>query len=649
MPKAVLGSGLTLHYQQVGTGPDLVLVHGLTGNLAIWHLHMVPLLMQSFRILTYDLRGHGYSDVPPEGYTPDDMAADLLELLDVLGIERAAVVGHSYGADTALYFAHHHPERVSAVVAIEAALPAMIHRRAREDWPGWRQWTDVLERSGFSVPDERRADADYLLRQSLLVPKKWGPLKGLPRNPKPFLRLIDETTIIRDHEVVGGLPLAAIAQIKVPVTLLYSDGSTLDDTFDYLSAHLPDVCPVRMARTEWGHFGPLEQPEAVAEEVLRALGPDRRPDPDLAGPPSDPAGQVPKARATARAVGTLARQLAGVQGALMTGSAQARRPRDREPDGDGRSVIVTGASTGLGLETALRLAADGFAVYATVRDPAMTADVEGAAAERGLDLRVLRLDLTDTGSIAAAVSTVVAETGGVFGLVNNGGLGLRGCLEDLSESEIRGLFEANVFGTIAATKAVLPHMRAAGKGRIVTISSVGGRISSFGVSAYCSTKFAQEGLTEGVALEVAPFGIQAVLVEPGMIKTTRWTTNRATAAGALEPDSAYRHLFAAGETLADRVVEHSRTSAADVARAVATALTVDKPRMRYVVGQPAGTVVLLRRYLPERVFERLYFGSFLRQLQRRAAAVAAAAPATAPTVVPDPSRNGSMPAGRGRS
>jgi NAD(P)-dependent dehydrogenase (short-subunit alcohol dehydrogenase family)/pimeloyl-ACP methyl ester carboxylesterase len=639
MAKALLSSGLTLHYQQVGSGPDLVLVHGLTGNLAIWHLHMVPLLMQRFRVLTYDLRGHGYSDVPPAGYTPDDMAGDLLGLLDVLGIAKAAVVGHSYGADTALYFAHHHPERVSAVVAIEAALPAMIHRRAREDWPGWRQWTDVLERSGFAVPDDRRADADYLLRQSLLIPKKWGPLKGLPRNPKPFLRLIDETTIIGDHEVVGGLPLAEIEHIDVPVTLLYSEGSTLDDTFDYLSAHLPAVRPVRMAATEWGHFGPLEQPDAVTAEVLRALEPAAA-TPGVAEPTDASVGPPTKGRGTTPAMGALAGQLAGV---LLTSGSHSR-PRRPAPDGEGRSVIVTGASTGLGLETALHLAGCGFAVYATVRDPAMTADVQAAAAERGVDLRVLRLDLTDAGSIATAVSTVVAETGGVYGLVNNGGLGLRGCLEDLSEAEIRGLFEANVFGTIAVTKAVLPPMRAAGRGRIVTVSSVGGRISSFGVSAYCSTKFAQEGLGEGLALEVAPFGIQAVLVEPGMIKTTRWTTNRATAAGALDPSSAYRDLFAAGEALADRVVDRSRTSATHVARAVATALTVDKPRMRYVVGQPAGTVVLLRRYLPERVFERLYFGSFLRQVRRRAAATAA----SAPIGVPEPASSGPVPAGPGR-
>ena len=124
MAKATLRSGITLHYQQVGQGPDLVMLHGLTGNLAVWHLKMVPSLWDRFRITTYDLRGHGYSEVTPSGYTPDDMATDLNDLLDVLGIEQAAFVGHSYGADTALYFALKHPERARAVIAIASACSA---------------------------------------------------------------------------------------------------------------------------------------------------------------------------------------------------------------------------------------------------------------------------------------------------------------------------------------------------------------------------------------------------------------------------------------------------------------------------------------------------------------------------------------------
>src|SRR5262245_41521693 len=152
MPKATLHNGLKLHYQRVGRGPDLVMIHGLTGNLAVWHLKIVPLLWDHFRILTYDLRGHGFSDVPPTGYSATSMAADLEQLLDALEIEQADIVGHSYGADTALYFASRCPERVRQVVVLEAALPALIDLRTREDWVGWSYWAEVLEQSGLSVP-----------------------------------------------------------------------------------------------------------------------------------------------------------------------------------------------------------------------------------------------------------------------------------------------------------------------------------------------------------------------------------------------------------------------------------------------------------------------------------------------------------------
>ena len=273
MPKALLKSGLKIHYQQVGQGPDVVMIHGLTGNLAVWHLKIAPLLWDRFRMLTYDLRGHGYSDTPPTGYSADDMAADLRDLLDALGIERATLVGHSFGADVALYFAYHYPERVEQVVAVEAALPAMIYLRAREDWEGWDYWSDVLERSGYPVPPERRTDVDYLLRMSLDVPKKWGPLNGLPRNSRPILNLIDKTTIAEDSQRVGELTLDNLARITCPVLLLYSDGSAFLGTCWYLRDRLPNADVVLLPKSEWGHFGPLEQPELVAEQLLAWLNP----------------------------------------------------------------------------------------------------------------------------------------------------------------------------------------------------------------------------------------------------------------------------------------------------------------------------------------------------------------------------------------
>jgi NAD(P)-dependent dehydrogenase (short-subunit alcohol dehydrogenase family) len=288
----------------------------------------------------------------------------------------------------------------------------------------------------------------------------------------------------------------------------------------------------------------------------------------------------------------------------------------RPPD----TVVVTGASTGLGLETALRLAGEGFTVFAGVRDLSKRPDVLQAAAERGVQVAVLKLDLTDSSSIDEAVSSVVAATGGIFALVNNGGIGLRGCLEDCSEEEIRRVFETNVLGTIALTKAVLPHMRAAGCGRVVTVSSVGGRVCGFGVSVYCASKFAQEGLGEALALELAPFGVQSVLVEPGIIDTSRWRSHRGTAKGANDPDSPYHALFWASEAEADRIVERSPTRPADVAEAIRTAVTAEQPKMRYVVGRGATVVIALRRYLPQSLFERLYFGGQLRRLEGKARA-----------------------------
>ena len=287
------------------------------------------------------------------------------------------------------------------------------------------------------------------------------------------------------------------------------------------------------------------------------------------------------------------------------------------PGRPGDAVMVTGASTGLGLETALHLAASGFRVFATIRNPAHRESVLDAAERRGVRLEVVRLDITEPASIEQAVGEVLSGAGSVFGLVNNAGVGLRGCLEDCSDEEIRGVFETNVLGTISVTKALLPHMREAGCGRVVTVSSVGGRVCGFGVTAYCASKWAQEGLGEGLAQELAPFGIQSVIVEPGIVKTSRWSEHRATAGGATDPRSPYHELFWTSEAIADKIVERSPTRPEHVARAIREALTAKEPRMRYVVGGGASVVIALRRYMPHRLFERLYFGGYIRRLERR--------------------------------
>jgi len=276
------------------------------------------------------------------------------------------------------------------------------------------------------------------------------------------------------------------------------------------------------------------------------------------------------------------------------------------------SVLITGASTGLGLEMAVHLAERGFEVYATMRDLTRRCALDEEATRRNVRLHVLKLDITDKEDIARTVDQVVERSGGIYGLVNNASIGLRGYFEDLSEEEIRQVFETNVLGTMAVTRAVLPHMRAARRGRIVIVTSIGGRIGSLAVSAYCATKFAQEGFGESLAQEVEPFGIYVTMVEPAIIKTERWGLNRAVAKGALNPESPYYDWFRESERLSDRLVETSPTKPVDVAKAVHKALTARRPRLRYVVGWRAGLVVALRRYLPGELFERLYFSEAVR-------------------------------------
>ncbi len=280
------------------------------------------------------------------------------------------------------------------------------------------------------------------------------------------------------------------------------------------------------------------------------------------------------------------------------------------------SVLITGASTGLGKEMALYLAAQGFQVYATMRDMSGADSLHATAKHRGVELHILPLDVTDKASIDKAVETMVRDTGGIYGLVNNAGIGLRGYFEDLANAEIRQLFDANVFGVMEVTRAVLPHMRREGRGRILLISSVAGRIGSLGVSAYCSTKFALEGFGESLALEVEPLGVRVVIVEPGIIQTERWTTNRGIAAGADNPDSPYYEWFRQAEKEADQLVRASSTTPQDVAVTVYRALTVHNPKLRYMVGRKASLVVALRRYIPREWFERLYFKIVMRRVTR---------------------------------
>jgi pimeloyl-ACP methyl ester carboxylesterase len=269
MPKVKVGE-IDLHYLAVGRGPDVVLLHGLLGNLAVWHLNMVPALRREFRVTTLDLRGHGYSDVTPTGYTTESLAHDLAGALDRFGIERTFLVGHSFGADVCLHFALLHPERVSRIVAVEPGLAALVHQRKDREWEGWRYWVSKLEEVGLTVPPDKRADLDYLLDLSLQTPKFYGPARGLPRNREPLIRLIRSTTLMKDYEDPGSLTLDAVGRIRTPTFLIYGENSHFLRSYEYLRQALPHCTGALLAGGE--HFGPLERPEELTRHIRWFFG-----------------------------------------------------------------------------------------------------------------------------------------------------------------------------------------------------------------------------------------------------------------------------------------------------------------------------------------------------------------------------------------
>ncbi len=279
-----------------------------------------------------------------------------------------------------------------------------------------------------------------------------------------------------------------------------------------------------------------------------------------------------------------------------------------------KSVLVTGCSVGFGKEIALYLAEKGYQVYATMRNLDKSGELAEEAAQRGVKLRVLRLDVTDAPSIADTVATMVAETGGIYGVVNNAGSIVRGFFEDLSEAEIRGVFEANFFGTLAVTRAVLPYLRQARAGRVVVISSIAGRIGSPTGSVYSASRHAQEGFAESLRQELEPLGVYVSLVEPGITKTESWTVDKGSAAKARDPNSPYYDWFLRAESLFGKAMDSSPITTRDVAHAVYLAVSEPYPCWRYMVGKRAGLVVTARKLLPSEFFNRVYFGALMRRI-----------------------------------
>jgi short-subunit dehydrogenase len=264
---------------------------------------------------------------------------------------------------------------------------------------------------------------------------------------------------------------------------------------------------------------------------------------------------------------------------------------------DVRVALVTGASSGIGEETARLLKREGFEVYAVARRVDRMA---GLAAE---GVHTFAMDVTDDASMTSGVERVVGEQGRIDVLVNNAGYGSYGAVEDVPIDEARRQFEVNVFGLARLTQLVTPYMREQGGGRVVNVSSVGGKFYEPLGAWYHATKFAVEGFSDSLRLELKPFGIDVVIIEPGPI-ITEWNTIardslvETSRGGAYEERAArVRNTMERGDT------GFAGTKPDVVARKIVKAATTAHPKPRYPVGRGAGSVVLARRLLPDRTFD----------------------------------------------
>ncbi|MFE0688955.1 oxidoreductase [Streptomyces xiamenensis] len=262
-----------------------------------------------------------------------------------------------------------------------------------------------------------------------------------------------------------------------------------------------------------------------------------------------------------------------------------------------KTALVTGASSGIGEATALKLRELGFTVYGAAR----RTDRLQSLAER--DIRPLTMDVTDEDSLRAGVDRIVTDTGRIDALINIAGYGSYGALEDVPMDEARRQFEVNVFGALRLTQLVLPHMRAQRAGTIVNITSMGGKIYTPLGGWYHGTKFALEALSDCLRLEAKPFGIDVVVIEPGGI-ATEWG---AIAADKLEEASGSGPYEAQAKAVASSLrseANASRNSPPSViADAIGKAVTARRPKTRYATGFGAKPLISLRRVLPDRAFD----------------------------------------------
>jgi pimeloyl-ACP methyl ester carboxylesterase len=268
MTRVAVG-GLHVNVQQEGQGPELVLIHGLAADLAFWYFRHLPQLKQRFHVTVYDLRGHGLSDMPPSGYSPQDQADDLAGLLDALGIAKAHVVGHSFGGLVALTFAVRYPERVDRLVIADGRIAALQRANATANWPHFEAWTAEPARRGLTVGEDLRQVLHSLAgivqssqpTQASAAPGSFSPFElwnGGKRSTRNWLRLLSTTAAAEELQRNDTLSLEAIRSVRQPTCAIYGDHSFCLPSGQALQRLLTDCRTVLVPGA--GHFHPLTHP-----------------------------------------------------------------------------------------------------------------------------------------------------------------------------------------------------------------------------------------------------------------------------------------------------------------------------------------------------------------------------------------------------
>ena len=274
-------------------------------------------------------------------------------------------------------------------------------------------------------------------------------------------------------------------------------------------------------------------------------------------------------------------------------------------------AVVTGSSTGIGFETSLLLARNGFYTYATMRDLDKSKAITNITQKEKLSLEILQLDVTADKSVKEAINKITNEQERIDVLVNNAGFALVGAFEEISIEEFKEQYETNVFGVIRVTQAVLPIMRNQRGGTIVNISSIAGKIGFPLTSAYVSSKFALEGLTESMAYEIEQFGIEVILIEPGVIKTNFNNNLKIGKRVANNQNSSYKEMTQKRITGFQPRFE-SGTPPVDVAKVILKAITSENlSKLRYLVGNDAFKLIKIRNNISDKEFGKLVIKSVL--------------------------------------